>query len=40
MVLTGHSDSVDQLCWDPTNAERLATASLDKTVKLWDTRSA
>jgi len=39
MPLTGHTESVDQLCWDPTNADRLASASLDKTVKIWDTRS-
>ena len=37
--LTGHSDSVDQLRWDPTNAEVLGTASGDKTVRIWDTRA-
>jgi len=36
--LRGHNDSVDQLCWDPTNPDRLATASGDKTVRLWDAR--
>ncbi len=35
----GHSDSVDQLCWHPFNADLLATASLDRTVRLWDARS-
>ena len=35
----GHSDSVDQLCWHPTNGDLLATASLDRTVRLWDARS-
>lgn len=35
----GHTDSVDQLCWDPKHADLLATASGDKTVRLWDVRS-
>lgn len=39
MELKGHTDSVDQLCWDPKHAELLATASGDKTVRLWDARS-
>lgn len=33
-------DSVDQLCWDPTHPDRLATASIDRTVKIWDARSS
>ncbi|ORE01013.1 WD40 repeat-like protein [Rhizopus microsporus var. microsporus] len=37
--LKGHTDSVDQLDWDPTHPDRLATASCDKTVRLWDQRS-
>ena len=37
--MTGHTDSVDQLCWHPMNSDLLATASLDKTVRLWDARS-
>jgi len=37
--LKGHSDSVDQLCWDPTHSEYLATASADKTVRIWDSRA-
>ncbi len=40
MVLKGHTNSVHQLCWDPTHPEYLATASADKTVRIWDTRSA
>ncbi|KAI7848040.1 WD40-repeat-containing domain protein [Circinella umbellata] len=37
--LKGHTDSVDQLDWDPTHPDRLATASCDKTARLWDQRS-
>jgi WD40 repeat protein len=39
LELKGHTDSVDQLCWDPLNENQLATASGDKTMRLWDTRS-
>ena len=35
----GHTDSVDQLCWHPSNSDLLVTASGDKTVRLWDARS-
>ncbi|KAF9896432.1 THO complex subunit 3, partial [Lobosporangium transversale] len=38
--LRGHTDSVDQLRWDPTHPDHLATASCDKTVRIWDARSA
>ncbi|KAL4566944.1 hypothetical protein LXL04_031070 [Taraxacum kok-saghyz] len=37
--LKGHTDSVDQLCWDPKHGDLIATASGDKTVRLWDVRS-
>jgi len=37
--LKGHTERVDQLCWNPTNAELLATTSVDKTVRIWDVRS-
>jgi len=38
-VFKGHTDSVDQLCWHPSNPDLLATASGDKTVRLWDSKS-
>lgn len=37
-IFRGHQDSVDQLCWHRTQPDQLATASGDKTVRLWDTR--
>jgi len=37
--LKGHTDSVDQLRWDPLQPEVLGTASGDKTVRIWDARS-
>lgn len=36
----GHNGSVDQLCWHATDASLLSTASGDKTVRIWDVRSA
>jgi THO complex subunit 3 len=38
-VFKGHTDSVDQLCWHPVNPDLLASASADKTVRIWDTKS-
>lgn len=35
----GHNGTVDQLTWHSTNPDLLATASGDRTVRLWDTRS-
>ncbi|KAF9572104.1 hypothetical protein EC968_010357 [Mortierella alpina] len=40
LELRGHTDSVDQLRWDPTHPDHLATASCDRTVRIWDARSA
>lgn len=37
-TMKGHSDSVDQLCWHPTNPNLLVTASGDRTIRVWDTR--
>jgi len=36
--LRGHTQAVDQLCWNPTNSDQLASASPDKTVRFWDYR--
>ncbi|XP_071946995.1 THO complex subunit 3-like [Antedon mediterranea] len=36
----GHTDSVDQLCWHPSNPEQFVTASADKTIRIWDVRSS
>lgn len=36
----GHSDSVDQLSWHPMDPELLATASGDRTVRIWESRSS
>ena len=34
----GHGESVDQLCWHPSNPDLLVTASGDKTIRIWDAR--
>ena len=39
-TLRGHTDSVDQLCWHPSNPEQFVTASGDKTIRLWDPRTS
>lgn len=36
--LKGHAATVEQISWDPTHSDRLASASHDKTVKLWEYR--
>ena len=36
--LVGHKKNVMQLCWAPQQDSVLATASCDKTVRLWDVR--
>lgn len=39
-TLKGHSGSIDQLGWHPSNSSTLATAASDKTVRIWDSRAA
>lgn len=36
----GHGESVDQLCWHPSNSDLLVTASGDKTIRIWDARAS
>ncbi|KAH8276837.1 hypothetical protein KR026_001488 [Drosophila bipectinata] len=38
-VYRGHTASVDQLRWHRTNPDLFATASGDKTVRIWDNRT-
>src|SRR5436190_17415359 len=38
ILLKGHTQTVDQLCWDPTNPDQLVSASHDKSVRFWDYR--
>lgn len=35
----GHTGDIDQLCWNPENSVLLATASIDRYVKIWDARA-
>lgn len=35
----GHTNDIDQLCWNPENSNLLATASIDRHIKIWDVRS-
>eukprot|EP01133_Synstelium_polycarpum_P007458 gene7458-8727_t len=38
MELRGHEDNIEQLKWSPVHPDILATASSDKTVRIWDTK--
>jgi THO complex subunit 3 len=35
---SGHSDQVDQVAWHWTNPDLLASASGDKSIRVWDLR--
>jgi THO complex subunit 3 len=35
----GHTDHVDQLAWHPSHPDYLVSASEDKTVRIWDSRT-
>ena len=37
--LKGHTGAIEKIQWDPTRADRVASASLDGTVRFWDYRS-
>lgn len=39
-AFTSHTDWITAVAWHPASAYHLATASFDRTVKLWDTRAA
>lgn len=36
--LRGHTEAIQALCWNPTHPNYVATASTDRSVRIWDTR--
>eukprot|EP00127_Corallochytrium_limacisporum_P003916 Clim_evm1s155 gene=Clim_evmTU1s155 len=39
VVLKGHTESVDHMCWHPKKPDILVTATQDMTMRFWDTKS-
>uniref|UniRef100_A0A7S3DJ33 THO complex subunit 3 n=1 Tax=Palpitomonas bilix TaxID=652834 RepID=A0A7S3DJ33_9EUKA len=37
--LHGHTEGVEQLCWNPLSINEIATTSSDKSLRLWDRKS-
>lgn len=38
--LVGHTGGIDQLAWHPSNPHLFCTASTDRTMRVWDSRSS
>ena len=36
----GHTKAIEQLGWSPSHPDTMATASTDKTVRIWDARGS
>ncbi len=39
-LYSSHTDWISAVAWHPTSEHHVATASYDKSVKLWDLRTA
>lgn len=39
ITLTGHTENVEDLCFNPSNWNELCSSSQDQTVLIWDTRA-